>query len=41
MAELKESVEKTIKELNAQKLIDAIELCESDMFSKISKSLII
>jgi hypothetical protein len=37
MEELKTSVENTIRELKAQKLIDAIELCESDMFSKISK----
>ena len=37
MEELRVSVEATIRELKAQKLIDAIELCESDMFSKISK----
>ena len=37
MEELTVSVEDTIKELKRQKLIDAIELCEADMFSKISK----
>ena len=38
MEELRLSVEGIIRELKAQKLIDAIEMCESDMFSKISKT---
>ena len=37
MEELRVSVESTIRELKGQKLIDAIEMCETDMFSKISK----
>jgi hypothetical protein len=37
MEELRTSIESIIRELKAQKLIDAIEVCESDMFSKISK----
>jgi hypothetical protein len=41
MDELNSSVERTIKELKAQKLIEAIEVCESDMFSKISKRMIL
>jgi hypothetical protein len=37
MEELRVSVEAIIRELKGQKLIDAIEMCETDMFSKISK----
>ena len=37
MEELRVSVEAIIRELKRQKLIDAIEMCETDMFSKISK----
>ncbi len=36
--DLESSCQQTVKELEKRKLMEAIEICESDMFSKISKS---